>query len=153
LSSHVIVQIKCHNTQNSRNYIDSGRYKLFKAIRVRADKPIFKRQLISAGIYVIAAILSIVAFNLNNDVARQRLTAIAAACEQYKEKYGEYPAELPKLIPEFIDKIPTPKIGFFMTDKFRYSAGKDRHIILYVKISPFGRSYYTLETKQWGYMD
>jgi hypothetical protein len=127
--------------------------KLFKAIQQRADRLVFKQQLISAGVYAIAFVLSIAAFNLNNDVARQRLITIAAVCEQYKQKYGEYPAELPKLIPEFINEIPAPKRGFLMTGQFRYSAGKDRHIIMYVKLPPFGRPYYVLETKQWGYVD
>lgn len=127
--------------------------KLFKAIQQRADRPVFKQQLISAGVYAIAFVLSIAAFNLNNDVAGQRLTTIATACEQYKQKYGEYPAELPKLIPEFINEIPAPKRGFLMTGQFRYSASKDRHVIMYVKLPPFGRPYYVLETKQWGYVD
>ena len=127
--------------------------KLFKALRQREDKPAFKQHLLSAGVYAIAAVLIIMAFNLNNNLAKERLATIAAACEQYKLKYGEYPAKLPILVPEFINKIPAPKIEFFITDKFRYLVSKDRHSIMYVELPPFSRRYYTLETKQWGHLD
>ena len=123
-----------------------------KALRLRADRPARKLKFMDAGIYAIAAVLIIAAFVLNDNLAKQRLANIAAACEQYKDKYGEYPPELIKLQPEFIKEIPSAKIGFFVVG-FKYISRKESHAVMYVKLPPYGKSFYTLETKQWEFHD
>jgi hypothetical protein len=126
--------------------------KLVKATRLHGEGLVNRQRLVEAGIYTVAAVLIITAFILNNHLAQQRTKVLAVACEQYKVKYGEYPTELAELLPEFMKEIPTPKIGIF-PDRFKYVSCKERHAIMYVKLPPYGRSYYTMETKKWGFID
>ena len=126
--------------------------KLLKASKLREDKPFFKVALIGVGIYTLTAICIIVMFKINNTVAIKRAEMIAEACERYKTKFGDYPSTLSILVPEFIKEIPSTKLGL-VTSGFHYSSGAESHRIMFVNVPPYGRKYYTLETKKWGYVD
>jgi hypothetical protein len=126
--------------------------KLVKASKLRKEKTLFKQALIGANIYAMAAICIFIMFTLNNMIAVKRAERIAGACEQYRAKFGDYPSSLSLLVPEFMKEIPSPKIGL-ASGGFRYITTGGSHRILFVKLPPYGRKYYGLETKKWGDVD
>jgi hypothetical protein len=126
--------------------------KLAKAVKLRKEKVLLKQVLIRTGIYGLAAISIIVMFSANNTIAIKRTEMIVDACERYKTKFGDYPSTLATLIPEFLKEIPSAKIGL-VAGGFRYISNGGKHQILFVKVPPYGRKYYTLETREWSSID
>ena len=111
-----------------------------------------KKRLIIMGIYAAMVVLVFASNYLNNVIAKNRAEVIIKACEQYKLKNGFYPPVLSVLVPEFLEEIPNAKYTL-SSDKFRYIASTDHHSLMFAAIPPFGRSYYVLEEKKWGFMD
>jgi hypothetical protein len=126
--------------------------KLVKAFKLRGDKRVFKLTVIGVAIYTLTAISIIVMFSVNNTIAIKRAEMIADACERYKTTFGTYPSNLAILAPEFIKEVPSAKIGL-VSGGFHYTSTADSHWIMFVNVPPYGRKYYSLETKKWGTLD
>lgn len=115
----------------------------------KKERDSLKKKIFIAGIYAVMAVLVLVSNNLNNSIAMKRAGMIITACENYKNKHGNYPSKLEDLVPEFLNKIPTAKYAL-LSSNFRYSAGR---YLMYVSLPPFGRPTYSFESKKWGYLD
>jgi hypothetical protein len=91
----------------------------------------------------------------NNKLAHHRAEQIAVALDAFKADHGSYPATLEQLVPRYLPSVPLAKYTLMpMYNRFDYSSsGTDRAFISYVAIPPFGRPFYRLETKKWGYLD
>jgi hypothetical protein len=80
---------------------------------------------LGAGIFLLAVI------HVSNQVAiayqitarNETATTVLVALEDYKEKRGKYPQRLHHLVPNFMEEIPRPRIGFILNedDEFIYS--------------------------------
>lgn len=116
------------------------------------DKALRKKRFIVVGIFSIMVFLILTSNGINNKIAEKRAELIIVACEEYKDKYGAFPSSLSALVPEFLDKIPRAKYTFSF-NSYRYLTPEDKHEIMYVTLPPFGRRYYELENKRWGYID
>ncbi len=116
------------------------------------NRPLFKKRLVIIGIYFLMVILIFASNFINNSIAKRRAELLITACNKYKSLNGEYPEKLSDLVPEFLSKIPYAKYTFSF-NRFKYSSSKDRHMILYAAIPPFGRPFYVFEDKMWGYLD
>jgi hypothetical protein len=127
-------------------------YLAYKSFTVRKNRPLLRTRLIIVGIYCVMVVMIMTANRINNGIARDRTEMLAGACEQYKTRYGKYPERLDNLVPEILKTIPSPKYTL-VGDRFRYLSREGSHAIMFVAIPPFGRLYYTLETKIWGSMD
>jgi hypothetical protein len=62
--------------------------------------------LIVIGIYALMFLMAFVMKSVNNNVSAKNANMIIAACEQYKNKTGVYPAKLDELVPGCLAKIP-----------------------------------------------
>jgi hypothetical protein len=123
-----------------------------RTIKKREDGVELKKRLIIMGIYGTMVVLVFASNHLNNVIAKNRAEVIIKACEQYKLKNGVYPHVLSVLVPEFLNEIPTAKYTLLF-NQFRYIASANHHSLMFEAIPPFGRSYYILEEKKWGFMD
>jgi len=92
----------------------------------------------------------LVSIRLNNDMAQRRAERLGAACEQFNAKYHRYPHKLDELVPEFAPSVPMAKYAF-LTSKFTYS--EREHTIIFYETPPFGRAFYHIDSKYWGYLD
>lgn len=128
---------------------------LIRAAFARKDKELLKKRLTSAGIYAVMAGMILISNRLNNNLARYRAEKIIEACERYKAKTGAYPKDLADLVPQFLGEVPKAKYLLSSSyDIFRYNVSSEgRHSIMYTETPPFGRPYYVLEERQWGYID
>jgi hypothetical protein len=146
---------------------------VYQALKKSLSAPQIKG-LVRVGVYVVLIVAISALFMVNQKVARSRGETLIAACESYKQVYGNYPDKLEELVPEFVDEMPLSRysLGF---NKFRYRSleprepnpafndspcGPDkgippegRHVLEYTDVPPFGRPYYLFESGEWRYMD
>jgi len=125
---------------------------LYRSFKDRMNKPRLRTRLGIVGIYCVMVVMIMTANRINNGVARDRTEMLAAACEQYKTGHGKYPGRLDDLVPEFLERVPPAKYTLFSSGFF-YVSLEGGHTIGFVAIPPYGRLYYTLETKTWGQTD
>jgi hypothetical protein len=125
---------------------------IIRAILKWKDKVLLKRRFITIAIYSVMGFLIIASNSINNKIALDRATTIISACDQYKIEHGVYPEKLSDLVPGYFDSIPLVKYTFSY-NQFRYVSSKDSHSLMFISIPPFGRQYYVLEEKRWGFMD
>jgi len=123
-----------------------------RTIKKREGSVELKKRLIIMGIYATMVVLVFASNHLNNVIAKNWAAVIIRACEQYKLKNGVYPHVLSVLVPELLNEIPTAKYTL-LSNQFRYIASTDHHSLMFAAITPFGRTYYTLEEKRWGSID
>lgn len=107
------------------------------------------------GIYLLAAVSIIATIGLQNSMADRRAVKLGDACLAYRAKYHRYPKNLKALVPEFISSVPVARYGLLGGDRFiNSSQHDDREPMLYYEaIPPFGRRFYHMETRSWGYLD
>jgi hypothetical protein len=135
---------------------------VFKAIARWKDWPV-------AGVRVITPVitLALVLGNswLQSQVAQAHAQKIIEASAQYEATNGVYPETLDKLVPKYLDSVPRAKYAlsgeFFYwvcPDEFplactRIGAKDGQHMLMWIKVPPFGRPVYNLEQARWGYLD
>lgn len=118
------------------------------------DKELFALRLVRATIYAIAALCALLFVRWNNDIARKRADQLIVACQQYRASHQQYPARLEELIPEFLPRVPSPRLVSFSTPNlFQYLASTNKHELIYVGIPPYGRMHYVLEEGRWNFRD
>lgn len=137
---------------------------------VAVVKAIIRRQnwrVAVAKIAIPAVTLALVLGNarLQSLVAKAHAEKIIEASMQYQATNGIYPRTLHELVPKYLDSVPRAKYAF--VGEFYYwacggrfpsvcarSGAKDgQHMLMWIKIPPFGRPYYILEQAKWGYLD
>ncbi len=116
------------------------------------DKVLLKRRFVVIVICSVMVFLIIASNRINNKIALDRASTIISACNQYRIEHGVYPDKLNDLIPKYLDSIPPSKY-VVSHNQFRYISSKDSHSLMFISIPPFGRRYYVLEEKRWGFMD
>ena len=118
-----------------------------------AKDPALRRLRLAKAAIVLAAALSVLGLNwANNRLARHRAESLIVAVDAFKQKNQRYPTKLDELVPNFIADVPVAKYAF-VSSKFYYYASPDSHVLLYMKLPPFGRATYDFEKNKWGYLD
>ncbi len=118
-----------------------------------SKEPAQRRLRLAKAVIVLAAVLSVFGLNwANNKLARHRAESIIVAVEAFNQKHQRYPTTLDELVPELIADIPVAKYAF-ISSKFYYYASPGSHVLLYMKLPPFGRPTYNFEKQKWGYLD
>jgi hypothetical protein len=122
---------------------------------LRADRGVARLRAAKAGIYLLAAVSILVTIGLQNRMADRRAVKLGEACLAYRAKYHHYPKTLEALVPEFASSVPVARYGLLGGDSFfYYSQDGDREPMLYYEaIPPFGRRFYHMESRSWGYLD
>jgi len=122
---------------------------------LRSDRRVAGLRAAKAGIYLLAAVSIFVTLGLQNSMADRRAVKLGDACLAYRAKYHRFPKELKELEPEFIPSVPVARYGLLGDDRFIYfSPGNDREPMLYYEaVPPFGRRFYHMESRSWGYLD
>jgi hypothetical protein len=110
------------------------------------------RGILRAGIFVVAAVAVLGTNALQNWAARRRAEVVIDACERYRAVNGRYPEKLGDLVPGLLPSEPRAKY-VLMFGSFDYRVDPGRHTLGYVALPPFGRPYYVLEERRWGYLD
>ena len=120
----------------------------------REDRHRYELRLAKAGIYLIAAVAVFASNTLQNRMADRRAIKIGNACLSFRVKYQRYPRRLDELVPEFLPSVPVPKYTLGADHFFYYSPPSGGEpMLFYEAVPPFGRRFYHLETKGWGYLD
>jgi hypothetical protein len=120
----------------------------------RRDKRNYEQRLVKIAIYVLTGVAVLACNALQNRVADRRAILIGNACLAYRAKYHQYPAELDELVPEFLSSVPRAK---WNGEGFRYSRwpldADHEPMLYYAAVPPFGRRFYHMESRAWGYLD
>jgi hypothetical protein len=120
----------------------------------RADWTLFQLRLARAGIYLLTAIAVFGCNALQNRMADRRAIKIGNASLAFHAKYQRYPHNLQELVPEFLSSVPVAKYTLGGDSFFYFSPPNGREPRLYYEaLPPFGRRFYHMETKSWGYLD
>jgi hypothetical protein len=119
---------------------------------LRRDWTKARRGILRGGIFAVAAVAVLGTNALQNEVARRRAEVVIDACERYRVMNGRYPEKLGDLVPGLLPSEPRAKY-VLVFGSFDYQAHPDRHTLGYVALPPFGRPYYVLEERRWGYLD
>ena len=122
---------------------------------LRSNRRVAALRAAKAGIYLFAAVSIFVTLGLQNRMADRRAVKLGDACIAYRAKYHRYPKNLDALVPEFIPSVPVARYGLVGGDYFFYSSLSDDHepMLFYEAIPPFGRRFYHMESRSWGYLD
>jgi hypothetical protein len=122
---------------------------------LRSNRRIARLRAAKAGIYLLAAISIFVTLGLQNSMADRRAVKLGDACLAYRTKYHHYPKNLEALVPEFIPSVPVARYGLLGGDRFNYSSQEDDRepMLYYEAMPPFGRRFYHMESRSWGYLD
>jgi hypothetical protein len=122
---------------------------------LRSDSRLARLRAAKAGIYLLAAVAIIVTLGSQNSMADRRAVKLGDACLAYRAKYHHYPKSLKALVPEFISSVPVARYGINGGDRFSYSSWEDDRepMLYYEALPPFGRRFYHMETRSWGYLD
>src|SRR5215472_2180832 len=75
----------------------------------RKDRPLYRRRVIKASIYLLTVVLIFVSLGIQNRIADRHAVAIGKACLAYRAKYNHYPKTLQDLVPEFMTSVPAAK--------------------------------------------
>lgn len=105
-----------------------------------------KVKLLAIGIYILMFVTACVMKNVNDYVSDKNANVIIAACEQYKNKTGAYPAKLDDLVPGYLAEIPTARYAI-MNYEFKYVVEEDNCILLKIALSPYERRVYYCRNK------
>jgi len=111
-----------------------------------------RRGVVRAGILVLAAAAVLGTNFWQNRMARRRAEAVIAACERYRAAKGRYPDKLAELVPAILPSEPRAKY-VLLFGRFDYHALPAHHILAFTTLPPFGKPYYVLEERRWGYFD
>ena len=122
---------------------------------LRSESRVARLRAAKAGIYLLAAVSIIVTLGSQNSMADRRAVQLGDACLAYRAKYHHYPKNLMALVPEFISSVPVARYGLLKADRFQYSSREDdgEPMLYYEALPPFGRRFYHMETRSWGYLD
>lgn len=122
---------------------------------LRSDRHVARLRAAKAGIYLLAAISIVVTIGLQNSMADRRAVKLGDACLAYRAKFHRYPKDLESLVPEFISSVPVARYGLLGDDRFFYFHKEDDRepMLYYEAIPPFGRRFYHMEGRTWGYLD
>jgi len=122
---------------------------------LRSDRRVARLRATKAGIYLLAAVATFATIGLQNSMADRRAVTLGDACLAYRAKYHRYPKYLDALVPEFISSIPASRYGLLVNGNFFYSSREDDRepMLYYQAFPPFGRRFYHMETRSWGYLD
>jgi hypothetical protein len=132
---------------------------------LRTDRRVAMCRAAMTGIYLFAAVASVVTIGLQNHMADHRAVKLGDACLAYRAKYHHYPKDLEALVPEFIPSVPVPRYSV-VPDRFTYFARSSdstagsvsddlqkEPLLYYQVVPPFGRRFYHMESRDWGFLD
>jgi hypothetical protein len=111
-----------------------------------------RRGIVRGVIFVVAAVAVLGTNALQNWAAHRRAEVVIDACERYRAVNGRYPEKLGDLVPGFLPSEPRAKYVLAF-GSFDYHASPASHTLGYVAFPPFGRPFYVLEERRWGYLD
>lgn len=119
----------------------------------RKSRQLYLTRLTKAGIYLLAALFVFAANALQNRIADRRAIALGNACLAFHTKYNRYPRQLNELVPEFIPYVPMAKS--LTGASFMYFSPPNGHepMLYYQALPPFGRRFYHMEKRSWGFLD
>ena len=122
---------------------------------LRSNRRVASLRGAKAGIYLLAAVSVFFTLGLQNRMADRRAVKLGDACLAYRAKYHHYPKHLEELVPEFISSIPLARYGLIGGDSFTYVCWQDDRepMLWYAAVPPFGRRFYHMESRSWGYLD
>jgi thiol:disulfide interchange protein len=110
----------------------------------KRNKELAIERLIRTCIYIFVIIAVFFSVRLINNYASFNARKLVKACNDYHAKYNKYPDKLEELVPEFLSYIPKAK-PVLMFNNFNYFSYKDKHVVWYVVLPPYGRHFYNLE--------
>lgn len=120
-----------------------------------SDGSLARLRAAKAAICLLTAILIFVTLGLQNRMADRRAVKLGDACLAYRAKYHHYPKTLNVLVPEFIPSVPVARYGLLGNDHFIYASVNDdwEPMLFYEAMPPFGRRFYHMQSRTWGYLD
>ncbi len=115
-----------------------------------------RARLAMIGVYVLALAMVFGVKVLNYRVSHANARVIIAACEAYKEKKGEYPAELQDLVPGCLSEVPRARYTV-MSGGFWYHRDAGPFVqgyrLVFVNEAPFARMVYSSTRGDWHSID
>jgi len=108
------------------------------------------------GVYALMVVMVFAMKGINHRVSQANARVIIEACERYKDKTGEYPAELRDLVPAYLPEVPAARYtvmsGGFYYHRNRGPSGSD-YRLMFVYEAPFARSVYSSAGRNWHSID
>ena len=119
----------------------------------RTDRGIGRRRLTTAGIYLLAGFAVLSANAIQNRIADRRAVFLGDACLAFHSKYYHYPQRLQELVPEFIPSLPAAKSLSGIAFVYIPNLKGGEPMLFYEAVPPFGRRFYHMESRSWGFLD
>jgi hypothetical protein len=119
----------------------------------RTCRNVGRRRLTTAAIYLVAAFAVLSANAIQNRIADQRAVVLGNACLAFHGKYHRYPQRLQELVPEFISALPAAKSLSGIAFVYVPNPSGGEPMLFYEAVPPFGRRFYHIESRSWGFLD
>jgi hypothetical protein len=101
-----------------------------------------KQRLRNLGIYLFAAVVSVIGWAYRIDTAQARGDKLVSAIKAFRAENSSYPANVEALVPTYIDTVPIGPFG-----RFYYFLDKEqaKPFLFFMTMPPFGRRGYCFE--------
>jgi hypothetical protein len=133
---------------------------LFVAVVVVLGLSIARRALPSRlvvariGIYLLLVAAVSALLRIDNSIAENRATEVAAAIKSFRVKYNHYPETLDKLVPEFLPVLRKAKPIALQSNGYYYKVMPEGDVLFFYTImSPFDRRSYDFKRDAWSEID
>ena len=119
----------------------------------RTEGSLRRKRLVNAGIYLLAVLFVFSANAIQNCIADRRAVMLGKACIAFRAKYDHYPQRLEELVPEFIPSVPDAKTLSGTSFIYIPKLNGGEPMLFYEAVPPFGRRFYHVESRSWGFLD
>jgi hypothetical protein len=114
--------------------------------------PGWKIAIVRATIPVVTLMLLFSNARLQSSIASANARQVIAAIEQFHGANGRYPDKLNDLVPRYLASVPPAKYCIGLCE-FKYWVLDGKASLMKVVVPPFGHDVYSLEKREWKYLD
>ena len=135
------------------SFLASVAYAFFAFVRrVRQENDLARRYALRGLIYLVTVAAIVGGHGLNLKMGAKNAEGIIAAAERYYQDNGQFPQDLDKLVPDYLDHIPQSAIRL-SANEYRYWNEDGRYMLMWIKVPPFLRAIYDFNTREWTVID
>ena len=117
------------------------------------DKPLRAFRVRKVVIYLLAVVGIMALFIFNRQMGTRRADELVLAVQAYAARHGQFPQNLPQVVPDFMSAIPLARYTLVAND-FAYKVTPEgRHVLSWTVMPPLARKAYTFEEKAWKTLD
>jgi len=121
-------------------------------LRRKNRKPMARLLMALSLASILSIGLTVATVRFNWHMGQKNAERIVEAVRAFQKDHGgAYPENLEALVPGYLDRVPSSRIGIM--SNYRYWIDGERASLMWIQIPPFGRPGYDFADDRWWYVD